>query len=145
MTLNPIAHAALSNAALNSPHPNAKPLRIAVWLGDGWMQSALSHAQTDASALQQLMACRIQLNVEDKLLIDEPSDEPSDESTLVALLSEQLAHIAQKQLVEIRFEYQQQVRSLFLLDGLLAAQLHLHAEAYISALAQTQEIGRAHV
>ncbi|AFV73533.1 PfaB family protein [Shewanella oneidensis] len=138
MTLNPIAHAALSNAALNSPHPNAKPLRIAVWLGDGWMQSALSHAQTDASALQQLMACRIQLNVEDKLLIDEPSDEPSDESTLVALLSEQLAHIAQKQLVEIRFEYQQQVRSLFLLDGLLAAQLHLHAEAYISALAQTQ-------
>ncbi|MGL5668566.1 MAG: PfaB family protein, partial [Shewanella sp.] len=77
---------------------------------------------------------RIQLNVEDKPLIDEPSDEP----TLVALVTEQLAHIAQKQLVEIRFEYQQQVRSLYLLDGLLAAQLHLHAEAYISALAQIQ-------
>ncbi|WP_165953577.1 PfaB family protein [Shewanella decolorationis] len=80
------------------------------------------------------MACRIQLNVEDKPLINELSDEP----TLVALLTEQLAHIAQKQLVEIRFEYQQQVRSLYLLDGLLAAQLHLHAEAYISALAQIQ-------
>ncbi|WP_425289520.1 PfaB family protein [Shewanella xiamenensis] len=98
------------------------------------MQSVLSHAQTDVSKLQQLMACRIQLNVEDKPLINEPSDEP----TLVALITDQLAHIAQKQLVEIRFEYQQQVRSLYLLDGLLAAQLHLHAEAYISALAQIQ-------
>ncbi|MFB2718252.1 PfaB family protein [Shewanella xiamenensis] len=139
MTLDPNAHAALSNTALNSPHPNAKPLRIAVWLGDARlddtrMQSVLSHAQTDVSKLQQLMACRIQLNVEDKPLINEPSDEP----TLVALITDQLAHIAQKQLVEIRFEYQQQVRSLYLLDGLLAAQLHLHAEAYISALAQIQ-------
>ncbi|MGL5396898.1 MAG: PfaB family protein [Shewanella sp.] len=98
------------------------------------MQSALSHAQTDVSKLQQLMACRIQLNVEDKPLIDEPSDEP----TLVALITDQLAHIAQKQLVEIRFDHQQQVRCLYLLDGLLAAQLHLHAEAYISALTQTQ-------
>ncbi|MFB2641581.1 PfaB family protein [Shewanella bicestrii] len=98
------------------------------------MQSVLSHAQTDVSKLQQLMACRIQLNVEDKPLIHEPSDEP----TLVALITEQLAHIAQKQLVEIRFEYQQQARSLYLLDGLVAAQLHLHAEAYISALAQIQ-------
>ena len=134
MTLDPSAHAALSNAALNTPHPNTKPLRIAVWLGDGRMQSALNHAQTDVSKLQQLMACRVLLNVEDKPLIDEPSDEP----TLVALITDQLAHIAQKQLVEIRFEYQQQVRSLYLLDGLLAAQLHLHAEAYISALAQIQ-------
>ncbi|WP_083757920.1 PfaB family protein [Shewanella sp. MR-4] len=134
MTLDPSAHAALSNAALNSPHPNAKPLRIAVWLGDGWMQSVLNHAPTDVSKLQQLMACRIQLNVEDKPLINEPADEP----TLVVLLTEQLAHIAQKQLVEIRFEYQQQARSLYLLDGLMAAQLHLHAEAYISALAQIQ-------
>lgn len=129
MTLNPSA-----DAALNSPHPNAKPLRIAVWLGDGWMQSVLSHAQTDVSNLQQLMACRIQLNVEDKPLIDEPADE----QTLVALITAQLAHIAQKQLVEIRFEYQLQARSLYLLDGLMAAQLHLHAEAYISALAQIQ-------
>ncbi|WP_240130431.1 PfaB family protein [Shewanella cutis] len=139
MTLDPIAHAALSNAALNSPHPNAKPLRIAVWLGDARlddtrMQSALNHAQTDVSKLQQLMACRVLLNVEDKPLIDEPSDEP----TLVALITDQLAHIAQKQLVEIRFDHQQQVRCLYLLDGLLAAQLHLHAEAYISALTQTQ-------
>jgi len=134
VTLDPSANAALSNAALNTPHPNTKPLRIAVWLGDGRIQSVLSHAQTDVSKLQQLMACRIQLNVEDKPLINEPSDEP----TLVALITEQLAHIAQKQLVEIRFEYQQQVRSLYLLDGLLAAQLHLHAEAYISALAQIQ-------
>ena len=134
MTLDPSANAALSNAALNTPHPNTKPLRIAVWLGDGRIQSVLSHAQTDVSKLQQLMACRIQLNVEDKPLINEPSDEP----TLVALITEQLAHIAQKQLVEIRFEYQQQVRSLYLLDGLMAAQLHLHAEAYISALAQIQ-------
>ena len=70
MTLDPSAHAALSKAALNSPYPNAKPLRIAVWLGDGWMQSVLSHAQTDVSKLQQLMACRIQLNVEDKPLIN---------------------------------------------------------------------------
>ena len=139
MTLDPSVHAALSNAALNSPHPNAKPLRIAVWLGDARlddtrMQSALSHAQTDVSKLQQLMACRIQLDVEDKSLINEPAEEP----TLVALLTEQLAHIAQKQLVEIRFEYQQQARSLYLLDGLVAAQLHLHAEAYISALVQIQ-------
>ncbi len=134
MTLDPSADAALSNAALNSPHPNAKPLRIAVWLGDGWMQSVLSHAQTDVSKLQQLMACRIKLNVEDKPLINKSADEP----TLVALLTEQLDHIAQKQLVEIRFEYKQQVRSLYLLDGLVAAQLHLHAEAYISALVQIQ-------
>ncbi|MFB2684335.1 PfaB family protein [Shewanella mangrovisoli] len=98
------------------------------------MQSVLSHAPTDISKLQQLMACRIQLNVEDKPLINEPADEP----TLVALLTEQLVHIAQKQLVEIRFEYQQQARSLYLLDGLMAAQLHLHAEAYISALVQIQ-------
>ncbi|QXN27032.1 PfaB family protein [Shewanella putrefaciens] len=98
------------------------------------MLSVLSHAQTDVSKLQQLIACRIQLNVEDKPLINEPADEP----TLVALLTEQLDHIAQKQLVEIRFEYQQQARSLYLLDGLMAAQLHLHAEAYISALAQIQ-------
>ncbi|MCT8861870.1 PfaB family protein [Shewanella xiamenensis] len=98
------------------------------------MQSVLSHAPTDVSKLQQLMACRIQLNVEDKPLINEPADE----ATLVALLTEQLAHIAQKQLVEIRFEYQQQARSLYLLDGLMAAQLHLHAEAYISALVQIQ-------
>lgn len=134
MTLDPSAHAALSNAALNSPHPNAKPLRIAVWLGDGWMQSALNHAQTNVSKLQQLITCRIQLNVEDKPLINELSDEP----TLVALITAHLAHIAQKQLVEIRIEYQQQVRSLYLLDGLVAAQLHLHAQAYISALAQIQ-------
>lgn len=130
MTLDPSAHAALSNAALNTPHPNTKPLRIAVWLGDEW----LNNAQTNVSKLQQLMACRIQLNVEDKPLINGPADEP----TLVTLLTEQLDHIAQKQLVEIRFEYQQQARSLYLLDGLVAAQLHLHAEAYISALAQIQ-------
>nr|WP_283771668.1 PfaB family protein [Shewanella sp. 10B] len=80
------------------------------------------------------MACRIKLNVEDKPLINKSADEP----TLVALLTEQLDHIAQKQLVEIRFEYQQQARSLYLLDGLMAAQLHLHAEAYISAFAQIQ-------
>ncbi|MBW0297361.1 omega-3 polyunsaturated fatty acid synthase PfaB [Shewanella xiamenensis] len=98
------------------------------------MQSALNNAQTNVSKLQPLLASRVQLNVEDKSLTDEPTDEP----TLVGLLSEQLAHIAQKQLVEIRFEYQQQVRSLYLLDGLLAAQLHLHAEAYISALVQIQ-------
>ncbi|WP_348981352.1 PfaB family protein [Shewanella sp. DNRA4] len=134
MTLDPSAHAALSNAALNSQHPNAKPLRIAVWLGDGWMQSVLSHTQTDTTALQRLLASRVQLNVADKSLTDEPTDGP----TLVGLLNEQLAHIAQKQLVEIRFEYQQQVRSLYLLDGLLAAQLHLHAESYISALVQIQ-------
>ncbi|MFB2668252.1 PfaB family protein [Shewanella xiamenensis] len=134
MTLDPSANAALSNAALNTPHPNTKPLRIAVWLGDEWIQSALNNAQTNVSKLQPLLASRVQLNVEDKSLTDEPTDEP----TLVSLLSEQLAHIAQKQLVEIRFEYQQQVRSLYLLDGLLAAQLHLHAEAYISALAQIQ-------
>nr|WP_254803621.1 PfaB family protein [Shewanella decolorationis] len=134
MTLDPSAHAALSNAALNNPHPNAKPLRIAVWLGDEWIQSVLNNAQTNVSKLQPLLASRVQLNVEDKSL----TDEPTDELTLVGLLSEQLAHIAQKQLVEIRFEYQQQVRSLYLLDGLLAAQLHLHAEAYISALAQIQ-------
>ncbi|MFB2778668.1 PfaB family protein [Shewanella mangrovisoli] len=131
MTLDPSVDAALNNAALNSPPPNAKPLRIAVWLGDGWMQSVSSHAQTDATALQRLLASRVRLNVEDKPLTN-------DEPTLVSLLSEQLAHIAQKQLVEIRFEYQQQVRSLYLLDGLMAAQLHLHAEAYISALAQIQ-------
>ncbi|MDH0449438.1 MULTISPECIES: PfaB family protein [unclassified Shewanella] len=134
MTLDPSAHAALSNATLNSPPPNAKPLRIAVWLGDGWMQSVLSHTQTDATALQRLLASRVRLNVEDKPLTNESTDDP----TLVGLLSEQLAHIAQKQLVEIRFEYQQQVRCLYLLNGLLAAQLHLHAEAYISALAQIQ-------
>lgn len=134
MTLDPSANAALSNAALNTPHPNTKPLRIAVWLGDEWIQSALNNAQTNVSKLQPLLASRVQLNVEDKSLTDEPTDEP----TLVGLLSEQLAHIAQKQLVEIRFEYQQQVRSLYLLDGLMAAQLHLHAEAYISALAQIQ-------
>ncbi|MCD8560244.1 MAG: PfaB family protein [Shewanella xiamenensis] len=134
MTLDPSAHAALSNAALNTPHPNTKPLRIAVWLGDERIQSALNNAQTNVSKLQPLLASRVQLNVEDKSLTDEPTDEP----TLVSLLSEQLAHIAQKQLVEIRFEYQQQIRSLYLLDGLLAAQLHLHAEAYISALAQIQ-------
>ena len=134
MTLDPSANAALSNAALNTPHPNTKPLRIAVWLGDEWIQSALNNAQTNVSKLQPLLASRVQLNVEDKSLTDEPTDEP----TLVGLLSEQLAHIAQKQLVEIRFEYQQQVRCLYLLDGLLAAQLHLHAEAYISALAQIQ-------
>ncbi|QDZ91681.2 PfaB family protein [Shewanella decolorationis] len=98
------------------------------------MQSVLNNAQTNVSKLQPLLASRVQLNVEDKSL----TDEPTDELTLVGLLSEQLAHIAQKQLVEIRFEYQQQVRSLYLLDGLLAAQLHLHAEAYISALAQIQ-------
>ncbi|WP_167373691.1 PfaB family protein [Shewanella mangrovisoli] len=98
------------------------------------MQSVLSHAPTDVSKLQQLMACRIKLNVEDKPLINKSADEP----TLVALLTEQLDHIAQKQLVEIRFEYQQQARSLYLLDGLMAAQLHLHAEAYISAFAQIQ-------
>ncbi|MFB2732366.1 PfaB family protein [Shewanella mangrovisoli] len=98
------------------------------------MQSLLSHTQTDATALQRLLASRVRLNVEDKPLTNESTDDP----TLVGLLSEQLAHIAQKQLVEIRFEYQQQVRSLYLLDGLLAAQLHLHAEAYISALAQIQ-------
>ncbi|MFB2618515.1 PfaB family protein [Shewanella mangrovisoli] len=98
------------------------------------MQSMLSHTQTDATALQRLQASRVRLNVEGKPLTNESTDEP----TLVGLLSEQLAHIAQKQLVEIRFEYQQQVRSLYLLDGLMAAQLHLHAEAYISALAQIQ-------
>ncbi|NMD50079.1 PfaB family protein [Shewanella sp. DNRA4] len=98
------------------------------------MQSVLSHTQTDTTALQRLLASRVQLNVADKSLTDEPTDGP----TLVGLLNEQLAHIAQKQLVEIRFEYQQQVRSLYLLDGLLAAQLHLHAESYISALVQIQ-------
>lgn len=149
MTLESCAHAALSNAALSSPHPNAKPVRIALWisdaqlgysklsdasLGDSWMQAALSHTHANAGALQQLMAGRIQLNVEDKPFNDELSAEPS----LVALLSEQLGHIAQKQLVEIRFTHQQQVCSLYLLDGLVAAQLHLHAEAYIGALVQTQ-------
>ncbi|MFV0596017.1 PfaB family protein [Shewanella sp.] len=98
------------------------------------MQAALSPTQTDFTALQRLLDSRVRLNVEDKPLTNEPKDEP----TLVDLLNEQLVHIAQKQLVEIRFEYQQQIRSLYLLDGLMAAQLHLHAEAYISALAQIQ-------
>ncbi|MEI8600390.1 PfaB family protein [Shewanella sp. PP-Sp27a-2] len=128
---------------------NAKPLRIAVLLGDALNLDSHS-AQVLGSFTEresvQICALDADLSPAHEPRMHEPtSHEPRvpEQSSLTALLSQAVAAIEQGKLVELKFndgnQPQPLTQSLYLLDGLRAAKLRLHAHAFIAGFAAGNE------
>lgn len=108
----------------------AKPLRIAVLLGDA--------VNLDSHSAQVLGTFtereRVQICAAD-------ADQSSvhEQSSLTALLGQATTAIEQGKLVELKFNDGNLPQSLYLLDGLRAAKLRLHAHAFIAGFAAGNE------
>lgn len=129
---------------------SAKPLRIAVLLGDAVNLSPHS-AQVlgtfaERESVQICAANANQSTAHEPTLhestVHEPIvHEPSvyEQSSLTALLGQAITAIEQGKLVELKFndgnQPQPLTQSLYLLDGLRAAKLRLHAHAFIAGFA----------
>ncbi|MGL6122892.1 MAG: PfaB family protein, partial [Shewanella sp.] len=117
----------------------AKPLRIAVLLGD--------RVNLDAHSAQVLGTFAERESVQICAADANPStvNEPSvhEQSSLTALLGHAVTAIEQGKLVELKFNDGNQslplTQSLYLLDGLRAAKLRLHAHAFIAGFAAGNE------
>lgn len=114
---------------------NAKPLRIAVLLGD-----ALNLDSHSAQILGRFAEHeRVQICALDADL--SPTHEPivHKQQSLTALLSQAVTALEQGKLVELKFNDGNLPQSLYLLDGLRAAKLRLHAHAFIAGFAVGNE------
>lgn len=129
---------------------SAKPLRIAVLLGDAVNLSPHS-AQVlgtfaERESVQICAANANQSTAHEPTLhestVHEPIvHEPSvyEQSSLTALLGQAITAIEQGKLVELKFNDGNLPQSLYLLDGLRAAKLRLHAHAFIAGFAAGNE------
>ncbi|MCU7961062.1 PfaB family protein [Shewanella sp. SW32] len=127
----------------------AKPLRIAVLLGDAVNLSPHS-AQVlgtfeERERVQICAADANQSTVHVPTAHEPRGHEPSvhEQSSLTALLGQATTAIEQGKLVELKFNDGEQAQpftqSLYLLDGLRAAKLRLHAHAFIAGFAAGNE------
>lgn len=115
---------------------NAKPLRIAVLLGDALNLD--SHSAQVLGTFAEHESVQICALDADQSPAHEPTaHEPSvhKQQSLTALLSQAVAAIEQGKLVELKFNDGNLPQSLYLLDGLTAAKLRLHAHAFIAGFA----------
>lgn len=118
---------------------SAKPLRIAVLLGDA--VNLDSHSAQVLGRFTEHESVQICALDADLSTAHEPS--VHKQQSLTALLSQAVTAIAQGKLVELRFNDGEQpqplTQSLYLLDGLRAAKLRLHAHAFIAGFAAGNE------
>lgn len=117
----------------------AKPLRIAVLLGDAVnLDSHSAQVLGTFTERERVQICAANAN-------QSPAHEPRahEQRSLTALLSQATTAIEQGKLVELRFNDGEQpqplTQSLYLLDGLTAAKLRLHAHAFIAGFAAGNE------
>ncbi|MCB2381583.1 PfaB family protein [Shewanella sp. SR1] len=123
----------------------AKPLRIAVLLGDAVNLDSHS-AQvlgtfTERERVQICAADANQSTVHVPTAHEPRGHEPSmhEQRSLTALLGQATTAIEQGKLVELIFNDGNLPQSLYLLDGLRAAKLRLHAHAFIAGFAAGNE------
>ncbi|MCS6121640.1 PfaB family protein [Shewanella baltica] len=123
----------------------AKPLRIAVLLGDAVNLDSHS-AQvlgtfTERERVQICAADANQSTVHRPTAHEPKEHEPSvyEQRSLTALLGQATTAIEQGKLVELKFNDGNLPQSLYLLDGLRAAKLRLHAHAFIAGFAAGNE------
>ncbi|GCF87954.1 PfaB family protein [Shewanella sp. M-Br] len=132
----------------------AKPLRIAVLLGDAVnLDSHSAQVLETFAERERVQICAADANQSTaheptlhESTVHEPIvHEPSvyEQSSLTALLGQATTAIEQGKLVELKFNDgnlpQPLTQSLYLLDGLRAAKLRLHAHAFIAGFAAGNE------
>lgn len=118
---------------------NAKPLRVAVLLGDALnLDSHSAQVLGTFTERERVQICAADAN-------QSTAHEPSvhEQKSLTALLGQATTAIEQGKLVELKFNDgnlpQPLTQSLYLLDGLRAAKLRLHAHAFIAGFAAGNE------
>lgn len=128
----------------------AKPLRIAVLLGDAVnLDSHSAQVLETFAERERVQICAADANQSTaheptlhESTVHEPIvHEPSvyEQSSLTALLGQATTAIEQGKLVELKFNDGNLPQSLYLLDGLTAAKLRLHAHAFIAGFAAGNE------
>ncbi|MCU8068501.1 PfaB family protein [Shewanella sp. SM32] len=127
----------------------AKPLRIAVLLGDAVnLDSHSAQVLETFAERERVQICALDAapSTTQEPTAHEPKvHEPSvyEQSSLTALLGQATTAIEQGKLVELKFNDgnlpQPLTQSLYLLDGLRAAKLRLHAHAFIAGFAAGNE------
>ncbi|MEM6189035.1 PfaB family protein [Shewanella scandinavica] len=129
----------------------AKPLRIAVLLGDAVNLDSHS-AQilgtfVERERVQICAANANQSTAHEPTLHESKMHEPSvhepsvyEQRSLTALLGQATTAIEQGKLVELTFNDANLPQSLYLLDGLRAAKLRLHAHAFIAGFAAGNKV-----
>ncbi|MCL1088476.1 PfaB family protein [Shewanella profunda] len=133
----------------------AKPLRIAVLLGDTVnLDSHSAQVLGTFTERERVQICAADANqstaheptVHGPTVLESKMHEPSvhepsvhEQSSLTALLGQTVTAIEQGKLVELIFNDGNLPQSLYLLDGLRAAKLRLHAHAFIAGFAAGNE------
>ncbi|MCS6114988.1 PfaB family protein [Shewanella baltica] len=123
----------------------AKPLRIAVLLGDAVnLDSHSAQVLGTFTERERVQICALDAapSTTQEPTAHEPKvHEPSvyEQSSLTALLGQAITAIEQGKLVELKFNDGNLPQSLYLLDGLRAAKLRLHAHAFIAGFAAGNE------
>ncbi|MCS6117622.1 PfaB family protein [Shewanella baltica] len=142
----PLATTHNGQAETSIADKSAKPLRIAVLLGDAVNLDSHS-AQvlgtfTERERVQICAADANQSTVHRPTAHEPKEHEPSvyEQRSLTALLGQATTAIEQGKLVELKFEDGNLPQSLYLLDGLRAAKLRLHAHAFIAGFAAGNEV-----
>lgn len=125
------SHSASSLAQTAAVLP-AKPLRIAVLLGDA--VDLAVHSATILSQLEKVQICALDAALPN---IDESALQAP--ASITSLLGQATIAIEQGNLVELSFNEDGQPHRLYLLDGLSAAKLRLHAHAFIAGFAAGTE------
>ncbi|MDT3305704.1 PfaB family protein [Shewanella vaxholmensis] len=113
----------------------AKPLRIAVLLGDAVNLDPHSAQVLGTFAERE----RVQICAADANQSTDHEPSVHEQRSLTALLSQATTAIEQGKLVELKFNNGNLPQSLYLLDGLRAAKLRLHAHAFIAGFAAGNE------
>ncbi|MCS6158277.1 PfaB family protein [Shewanella baltica] len=126
----PLATTHNGQAETSIADKSAKPLRIAVLLGDA--------VNLDSHSAQVLGTFTERERVQ---ICTANADQSSvhEQSSLTALLGQATTAIEQGKLVELKFNDGNLPLSLYLLDGLRAAKLRLHAHAFIAGFAAGNE------
>ena len=135
----PLATTHNGQAETSIADKSAKPLRIAVLLGDAVnLDSHSAQVLGTFTERERVQICAANAN---QSSMHEPS--VYEQRSLTALLGQATTAIEQGKLVELKFNdgnlSQPLAQSLYLLDGLRAAKLRLHAHAFIAGFAAGNE------
>ncbi|MGI2190175.1 PfaB family protein [Shewanella baltica] len=141
----PLATTHNGQAETSIADKSAKPLRIAVLLGDAVnLDSHSAQVLGTFTERERVQICAADANQSavHRPTAHEPRvHEPSvhEQRSLTALLGQATTAIEQGKLVELKFNDGNLPQSLYLLDGLRAAKLRLHAHAFIAGFAAGNE------
>ncbi|MGI2069367.1 PfaB family protein [Shewanella baltica] len=132
----PLATTHNGQAETSIADKSAKPLRIAVLLGDAVnLDTHSAQVLGTFTERERVQICAANAN---QSSVHEPS--VYEQRSLTALLGQATTAIEQGQLVELKFNDGNLPQSLYLLDGLRAAKLRLHAHAFIAGFAAGNEV-----